>query len=82
MALKPKIYLDEEITKRIKEVWKQQFKKKKVKITKMVSISFTLTKINKGIKSLKQEVHDLKGSMEFMRNDLEQKVGGVEKTSV
>lgn len=80
MALKPKIYLDEEITKRIKEVWKQQFKKKKVKITKMVSISFTLTK--KGIKSLKQEVHDLKGSMEFMRNDLEQKVGGVEKTSV
>lgn len=82
MALKPKIYLDEEITKRIKEVWKQQFKKKKVKITKMVSISFTLTKINKGIKSLKQEVHDLKGSMEFMRNDLEQKVGDVEKTSV
>ena len=46
----------------------------------MVSISFTLTK--KRIKSLKQEVHDLKGSMEFMRNDLEQKVGGVEKTSV
>ena len=55
---------------------------KKVKITKMVSISFTLTKINKGIRSLKQEVHDLKGSMEFMRNDLEQKVGDVEKTSV
>lgn len=48
----------------------------------MVSISFTLTKINKGIKSLEQEVHDLKGSMEFMRNDLEQKVGDVEKTSV
>ena len=46
----------------------------------MVSISFTLTK--KGIKSLKQEDHDLKESMEFMQNELEQKVGDVEKTSV
>ena len=73
MATRPKIYLDEEkITKLIKDVFKEKFKKQEVNITNIISSNFTLTK--KEIKSLKQKVNDLKESIEFTQNDLEEKI--------
>ena len=78
MSTPPKIFLDEEkITKLIKEVFKKEFKKQEVDITKIISSNFTLTM--KEIKSLKQEVNDLKESKEYTQNDLEEKVTDVEK---
>ena len=53
------------ITKFMKEVFEEEFKKKEVNITKIISSNFTLTK--KQQKSLKQEVNDLKESIEFNR---------------
>ena len=77
-ATKPKIYLDEEkITKLIKEVFEKEFKKQEVNITKIISSNFALTM--KKIRSLKQEVNDLKESIEFTQNDLGEKVADVEK---
>ena len=44
MATQPKIFLDEEkITKLIKEVFEEEFKKQEVDITKIISSNFTLT---------------------------------------
>ena len=78
MATRPKISLDEEkITKLIKDVFKEEFKKQEVNITNIISSNFTLTM--KEIQSLKQEVNDLKESIEFTQNDLEEKVADVEK---
>ena len=71
---------EEKITKLIKEVFGKEFKKykdTKIKSTKIISSNFTLT--IKGITSLKQEVNDLKESIEFTQNDLEEKVTMVEK---
>ena len=44
MVTRPKISLDEEeITKLIKEVFKEEFKKQEVNITKIISSNFMLT---------------------------------------
>ena len=73
MATQPKIFLDEEkIIKLIKEVFKEEFKKQEVDITKIISSNFTLTM--EEIKSLKQEVNHLKESKEFTQNDLKKKL--------
>ena len=73
MATRPKIFLDEEkIIKLIKEVFKEEFKKQEVDITKIISSNFTL--IMEEIKSLKQEVNHLKESKEFTQNDLKKKL--------
>ena len=73
MATRPKIFLDEEkIIKLIKEVFKEEFKKQEVDITKIISSNFTLTM--EEIKSLKQEVNHLKESKEFTQNDLKKKL--------
>ena len=73
MATRPKIFLDKEkITKLIKEVFDEEFKKQEVDITKIIRSNFTLT--IKEIKSLKQEVNDLKDSKEFTQNDLKKKL--------
>ena len=67
MATRPKISLDQEkITKLIKDVFKEEFKKQEVSITNIISSNLTM----KEIKSLKQEVNDLKESIEFTQNDL------------
>ena len=67
MATRPKISLDQEkITKLIKDVFKEEFKKQEVNITNIISSNLTM----KEIKSLKQEVNDLKESIEFTQNDL------------
>ena len=55
MATRPKSFLDEEkITKLIKEVFEEEFKKQEVDITKIVSRNFSLT--IKEIKSLKRRL--------------------------
>ena len=73
MATRPKVFLDKEkITKLIKVVFDEEFKKQEVDITKIISSNFTLT--IKEIKSLKQEVNDLKESKEFTQNDLKKKL--------
>ena len=73
MATRPKIFLDKEkITKLIKQVFDEEFKKQEVDITKIISSNFTLT--IKEIKNLKQEVNDLKESKEFTQNDLKKKL--------
>ena len=73
MVTRPKIFLDKEkFTKLIKEVFDEEFKKQEVDITKIISSNFTLT--IKEIKSLKQEVNDLKESKEFTQNDLKKKL--------
>ena len=78
MTTPAKIFLDEEqITKLIKELFEEEFKNQEVDITKIISSNFMLTM--KEIKSLKQEVNNLKESKEFTQNDLEGKVTDVEK---
>ena len=78
MATRLKIYLEEEnIKKLIKNIFREEFKKQDVNITNIISTNFTLTL--KEIKSLEQEVNDLKESLELTQNDLEKIVSVVEK---
>ena len=63
----------------MKEVFEEEFKKQEVNITNIISSNFMLTMTE--IKSLKQEVNDLKKSLEFTQNDLEEKVADGEKKS-
>ena len=78
MVTRPKISLDEEkITKPVKEIFEEELKKQEVNITKIISNNFTLTM--KEIKSLKQEINDLKESIELTQNDLGEKDADVEK---
>ena len=80
IVTRPKISLDKEkIAKHMKEVFEEEFKKQEVNITNIISSNFTLTM--KQIKSLKQEVNDLKENIEFTQNDLEEKVADGEKKS-
>ena len=78
MATRLKIYLEEENIKTlIKNIFRVEFKKQGVNITNIISTNFTLTL--KEIKSLEQEVNDLKESLELTQNDLEKIVPVVEK---
>ena len=78
MTKRPKTSFDKEkITKLIKKVFEEEFKRQEVNFTNIISINFPLTM--EDIKSLKKEVNDLKESIEFMQNDFEEKVAGVEK---
>ena len=81
MTIRPKTSLvEEKITKIIKDVFKEEFKKQEVNITKIISSNFTLKM--KEIKSLKHEVNDLKESKEFTQNDLEGKADDVRKKNL
>ena len=78
MTKRPKTSFDKEkITKLIKKVFEEEFKRQEVNFTNIISINFPLTM--EDIKSLKKEVNDLKESIEFMQNDFEEKVADVEK---
>ena len=78
MATRLKIYLEEEnIKKLIKKIFREEFKKQEVNIINIISTNFTLTL--KELKSLEQEVNDLKESLELTQNDLEKIVSVVEK---
>ena len=81
MTIRPKTSLvEEKITKIIKDVFKEEFKKQEVNITKIISSNFTLKM--KEIKSLNHEVNDLKESKEFTQNDLEGKADDVRKKNL
>ena len=78
MTKRPKTSFDKEkITKLIKKVFEEEFKRQEVNFTNIISINFPLTM--EDIKSLKKEVNDLKESIEFMQNDFEEKAADVEK---
>ena len=78
MTKRPKTSFDKEkITKLIKKVFEEEFKRQEVNSTNIISINFPLTM--EDIKSLKKEVNDLKESIEFMQNDFEEKAADVEK---
>ena len=74
---------EERITKLIKKVFEDEFKKqeqnliKKNKAAKIISGNLEIT--IQEIKSFKNEVNELKKSMEFTQNDLEERVNNVEE---
>ena len=69
---------DEEcITKLIKKVFEDEFKKQEQNLAKIISGNLEITL--QEIKSLKNEVNELKKSMEFTQNDLEERLNNVEE---
>ena len=67
---------EERITKPIKKVFEDEFKKQERNLTKIISgnLEITMQEIN----SLKNEVNESKKNMEFAQNDLEETVNNVE----
>ena len=68
---------EERITKLIKKVFENEFKKQEQNLVKLISGNLEITM--QEIKSLKNEVNELKKSMEFAQNDLEERVNNVEE---
>ena len=66
---------EERITKPIKKVFKDEFKKQKQNLAKIISGNLEITM--RESKSLKNEVNKLKKSMEFTQNDQEETVNNV-----
>ena len=66
---------EERITKPIKKVFKDEFKKQKQNLAKIISGNLEITM--QETKSLKNEVNKLKKSMEFTQNDQEETVNNV-----
>ena len=64
----------------IKEIFQEKFKKQVENITNLISGNFKLTM--QEIHSLKNEVNDLRKSLEFTQNNLEEKVENVERRMV
>ena len=60
---------EERITKLVKKVFEDEFKRQGLKSTKIISGNFEITM--QEIKSLKNEVNELKRTMEFTQNKLE-----------
>ena len=67
----------EHMTKLIKKVFEDEFKKQEPNLAKTIGGNLQITM--QGIKSLKNEVNELKKSMEFTQNDLEERVNNIEK---
>ena len=65
------------ITKLIKKVFEDEFKKQEQNLAKIISGNLAITM--QEIKSLKYEVNELKKSMEFTQNDLGERVNNVEE---
>lgn len=63
------------ITELIKNVFEDQFKKQKTNLAKIISRNLEMTM--QEMKSLKNEVNDLKKRMEFTQNDMEERVNNV-----
>ena len=66
---------EERITKPIKKVFEDEFKKQKQNLAKIISGNLEITM--RESKSLKNEVNKLKKSMEFTQNDQEETVNNV-----
>ena len=67
----------EHMTKLIKKVSEDEFKKQEPNLAKIIGGNLEITM--QKIKSLKHEVNELKKSMEFTQNDLEVRVNNVEE---
>ena len=67
---------EERVTKLIQKIFVDAFKKQEQNLAKIISGNLEITM--QEIKSLKNEVNELKESMEFAQNDLEERVNNVE----
>ena len=78
MADNTDILRDEKcITKLIKKVFEDEFKKQEQNLAKIISGNLAITM--QEIKSLKNEVNELEKSMEFTQNDQGERVNTVEE---
>ena len=68
---------EERITKLIKKVFEDEFKKQEQNLAKIINDNLEITM--QEIRSLKNEVNEIKKSMEFTQNDLEERVNNVEE---
>ena len=68
---------EERITKLIKRIFEDEFKKQEQNFAKIISGNLEITL--QEIKSLKNEVNELKKSMEFTQNNLEERVNNAEE---
>ena len=66
---------EERITELIINVFEDQFKKQETNLAKIISRNLEMTM--QEMKSLKNEVNDLKKRMEFTQNDMEERVNNV-----
>ena len=71
---------EERITKTIKKVFEDEFKKQQQNVAKIMSGNLEITM--QEIKSLKNDLNKLKKSMEFTQNDLEERVNNIEEICV
>ena len=71
---------EERMTRLIKKVFEDEFKKQEQNLAKIISGNLEITM--QEIKSLKNEVNELKKSMEFTQTDLEERVNNVEEICV
>ena len=70
-------FIEDNIKTLIKEIFQEEFKKEAENITNVISRSLKLTMQEKH--ALKNEINDLRKSLEFMQNNLEEKVNDKEK---
>ena len=71
---------EERITKIIKKVFEDEFKKQQQNVAKIMSGNLEITM--QEIESLKNDLNKLKKSMEFTQNDLEERVNNIEEICV
>ena len=71
-------FIEENIKTLGKEVFQEEFKKQAENITNLISGNFKMTM--QEIHALKNEISDLRKSLNFTQNNLEQKVVNVEKS--
>ena len=67
----------ESIVELIKTVFEEEFAKKQKQISKIIENNLVITKQEIG--KLREEINDLKKSVEFTENVLEEKVGKIEQ---
>ena len=71
-------FIEENIKTLGKEVFQEEFKKQAENVTNLISGNFKMTM--QEIHALKNEISDLRKSLNFTQNNLEQKVVNVEKS--
>ena len=71
-------FIEENIKTLGKEVFQEEFKKQAENISNLISGNFKMTM--QEIHALKNEISDLRKSLNFTQNNLEQKVVNVEKS--
>ena len=70
-------FTEENIKTLIKEIFQEEFKKQAENKTNLINGNFKLTM--QVIHGLKNEINDLRKSLEFTQNNLEEKVDDAEK---